>query len=213
MTRIAVADLGTGNLRSVARAVEHTAAAGTRVDVTRDADSICRASRVVLPGQGAIGSWLAALEEEPLRLALIKALENKPVLAICVGMQALYEFDHEDGGRQCLGILKGEVVRFAENRRDEQGLPMKVPQMGWNQVHFTRSHPLWAGIDDGSWFYFVHSYYASGTDSEQVVGETEFGLRYCSAAARNNIFAIQCHPEKSQAAGLKLFSNFLEWSI
>lgn len=212
MTRVVVVDLGTGNLRSVGKAVEHTSSAGDSVSISRDPVAIATADRIVLPGQGAIGSWLAALENEELNAALMAALATKPVLAICVGMQALFEFDHEDGGHPCLGLFGGEVVRFENGRIDVQGLPMKVPQMGWNNVFITRAHPLWHGIDDGSWFYFVHSYYVTSPLTELVAGETEYGVRYCSAAARDNIFAIQCHPEKSHRVGLKLIENFMNWT-
>ena len=212
MSQVVVIDLGTGNLRSVGKAVEHVPPSNSRVRITRDPAAINAADRLVLPGQGAIGSWLAALDDEELKYALLKALDSKPVLAICVGMQALYEFNYEDGGHSCLGRLKGEVVRFEDGNIDQQGLPMKVPQMGWNKGWRIRPHPVWKGIDDGSWFYFVHSYYACNTEPDAVTGETEYGVRYCSAAAVDNIFAIQCHPEKSHATGLKLIENFINWN-
>ena len=128
-------------------------------------------------------------------------------------MQALFEYDHEHGGHECLGLFKGEVVRFDDGKFDNQGLPMKVPQMGWNQVKIKRSHPLWQGIEDNSWFYFLHSYYVNAHQQDVIVGETQYGFTYSSAVARENIFAIQCHPEKSHNAGIKLIENFVNWTI
>lgn len=213
MSRIVVLDLGTGNLRSVAKAAEYAAPPTSTVIVTRDTEVINKADRVIVPGQGAIESWLAALADEKLKSALLSALSNKPVLAICVGMQALFDYDHEHGGHQCLGLFRGEVVRFDENRVDGQGLSMKVPQMGWNQVKIKRQHPLWSGIADNSWFYFVHSYFVKAEQPDIITGETEYGITYASAVARDNIFAIQCHPEKSHNAGIKLIENFINWSV
>ncbi len=213
MTQVAVIDLGTGNLRSVAKAVEHVCGKSSRVRITRDCSQIDQADKIVLPGQGAIGSWLSALSDADLNTALHKALKTKPVLGICVGMQALFEYNQEDGGHECLGLFKGTVIRFENGRIAEDGSVMKVPQMGWNQVKISQSHPLWQGIADNSWFYFLHSYYACETNSAEVFAQTEYGIPYASAVAKDNIFAIQCHPEKSHHVGLKLFENFINWNI
>ena len=213
MSQIVVLDLGTGNLRSVAKAAEHASGYGWTTTVSRDPSLINAADRVIVPGQGAIESWLAALKDDDLKSAVLYALSNKPVLAICVGMQALFDYDHEHGGHQCLGLFKGEVVRFEQGKLDAQGHAMKVPQMGWNQLKITASHPLWQGIKDNSWFYFLHSYYVNAIEKDYVVGETHYGVTYTSAVARDNIFAIQCHPEKSHDSGIKLIENFINWKI
>ena len=213
MSQIVVLDLGTGNLRSVAKAAEHAAGRGWTVTVTKDPVLINTADRIIVPGQGAIESWLAALKDDRLKTVFLSALESKPVLAICVGMQALFDYDHEHGGHQCLGLFKGEVVRFEDGHTDDQGLPMKVPQMGWNQLKIIGQHPLWQGIEDNSWFYFLHSYYARPLNPADVVGNTQYGLTYASAVARDNVFAIQCHPEKSHHAGIRLIENFVNWKI
>ena len=178
MTQIVVIDLGTGNLRSVAKAAEYVGGKAINVDISRQASTINKADKIILPGQGAIGSWLSALSDSELKSALDNALVNKPVLGICVGMQALFESNDEDGGHQCIGLFKGKVVRFEDAKIGLDGLVMKVPQMGWNQVKITQPHPLWNGIEDNSWFYFLHSYYAIETDQQQVVGETQYGLNY-----------------------------------
>lgn len=212
MNTVAVIDYGMGNLRSVCKAIEHVAP-NTRVQPTAAASDIRGADRVVFPGQGAIGGCMAALEQGDLRESLLEAMKTKPFLGICLGLQALYDFSEEGGGTPGLSLLAGAVKRFpAEKMKDEaSGLPLKVPHMGWNQVHQTTMHPLWKGIAQDTRFYFVHSYYADSTDASEVVGETAYALRFTSAAARANIFAVQFHPEKSQRAGLRLLENFVSW--
>ena len=211
MNTVAVIDYGMGNLRSVCKAIEHVAP-GARVQLTAAASDIRRADRVVFPGQGAIGGCMAALEHGELRDALLEAMKTKPFLGICLGLQALYDFSEEGGGTPGLSLLAGAVKRFpAEKMTDEAGLPLKVPHMGWNQVHQTAPHPLWKGIPQDTRFYFVHSYYADSADARDVAGETAYALRFTSAAARANIFAVQFHPEKSQRGGLRLLENFMSW--
>ncbi len=211
MSWIAVVDYGMGNLRSVAKAIEHVAPRA-RVVLTGAAEDIRRAGRVVFPGQGAIRGCMDALAQGGLREALLDALRDKPFLGICLGLQALYEFSEEHGGTPGLGVLRGTVRRFrVEPLRDAAGRPLKVPHMGWNQVHQEKDHPLWRGIGQDSRFYFVHSYYADTVERADVAGCTEYGLVFTSAAARANIFAVQFHPEKSQRAGLKLLENFVTW--
>jgi len=220
MSRIAVIDLGTGNLRSVARALETAAGAGCEVRVTESADEVARADRVVFPGQSAIGSVMARLRGNPgLLKAVLEAIENKPFLGICIGLQALYRYSTEDGGVECLGVLDGEVRHFLEASGERQaaltdpetGARLKVPHMGWNTVRLDRDHPLWRGIEPDSWFYFVHSYCAFPDAAGEVFGTTTHGVDFAAAAARGNVFAVQFHPEKSQRNGLELLGNFVNW--
>jgi glutamine amidotransferase len=213
MNTVAVIDYGMGNLRSVCKAIEHVAPKA-RVQLTASAAGIRAASRVVFPGQGAIGGCMAALDRDGLRDSLLEAMKTRPFLGICLGLQALYDFSEEGGGTPCLSLLAGSVRRFpAESMRDSiTGLPLKVPHMGWNQVHQHRAHPLWKGIPQDTRFYFVHSYYAESAEAGDIAGQTEYGVRFTSAAARANIFAVQFHPEKSQRGGLRLLENFVSWN-
>jgi len=237
MNTVAVIDYGMGNLRSVCKAIEYVALPEwyrklsmtrlrplckaieqvvpkrARVQLTSDPKVIQSADRVVFPGQGAIGGCMAALETGGLRDSLIEAMKTKPFLGICLGLQALYDFSEEGGGTPCLSLLAGEVKRFPQEKMFEaaSGQALKVPHMGWNQVRQARPHPLWKGIPQDTRFYFVHSYYAESADPQDVAGETDYALRFTSAAARANIFAVQFHPEKSQHGGLRLLENFLSW--
>jgi len=212
MSRIAVVDFGTGNLRSVQKALEHVAPRA-QVQVTDDPAWIAGAARVVFPGQGAIGSCVRTLESKGLRPVLAEVMASKPFLGICLGLQALFEFSEEDGGTPCFGVLSGQVRHFKglHNGRTEGGLPYKIPHMGWNTVQQRHHHPLWHNIPDGARFYFVHSYAPMSTLAEQVFGETEYGCLFTAAAGRNNLFAVQFHPEKSQRYGLQLLENFVHW--
>jgi glutamine amidotransferase len=209
---VAVIDYGMGNLRSVVKAIEHVAPQA-KVLLTSDAGEIARAARVVFPGQGAIAGCMAALEAGHLREAVVSAVRDKPFLGICLGLQALFDFSDEGGGVRALGVLPGRVPRFpdAKMRDPGTGQKLKVPHMGWNQVAQARPHPLWQDIPSGSRFYFVHSYYADAAERADVTGETDYGIRFTSAAGRANIFAVQFHPEKSAAAGLQLLRNFMGW--
>ncbi len=218
MTRVAVVDFGTGNLRSVQKAIEHVDP-GTEVAVTGDARAVERADRVVFPGQGAMGTCMRSLETGGLRGALIEAIADKPFLGICLGLQALFEYSEEDGGTEGLGILAGDVRHF--KRIDGMppdlvdpttGVRLKIPHMGWNTVRQVHDHPLWEGIPQDSRFYFVHSYCALAARSDQVYGVTEYGRPFTSVAGRGNVFAVQFHPEKSQHVGLQLLKNFLFWN-
>ena len=207
---IAVVDYGMGNLRSVAKALEHVAG-GKPVAVTADPAVLAAAERVVVPGQGAMPDCMRELEERGLRQAVIEAAATKPFLGICIGQQMLFEHS-EEGDVPGLGILRGQVKRFpAEKMHLPDGQKLKVPHMGWNEVRQSGPHPLWRGIADGARFYFVHSYYVSPDDAACVAGTTEYGIPFTSACARDNIFAVQCHPEKSAQAGLQLLSNFIDW--
>lgn len=209
---IAIIDYGMGNLRSVQQALLKVAD-GCEAIVTADPQTVMAAERVVFPGQGTMPDCMREIDARGLRQAIVTAARNKPFLGICLGLQMLFEHS-EEGDAAGLGILPGRVRRFPAHGVGADGTTeqrLKVPHMGWNEVHQTRMHPMWNGIDDGERFYFVHSYYAEPADLRMTVGETRYGLRFTSAAAQDNIFAIQCHPEKSAAVGLRLLENFIGW--
>ena len=209
--KIAVIDYGMGNLRSVWQALVHVAG-GKEIIVTADPDVVADAERVVFPGQGAMPDCMRELDERGLRSAVIDAAKTKPFLGICIGLQMLFE-QSEEGNVPGLGVFAGPVRRFpAEKMVGASGEKLKVPHMGWNRVSQTRSHALWSGIEDGARFYFVHSYFVDPVDRACVAGTTDYGIPFTSAVARDNIFAIQCHPEKSAQAGLALLSNFVRWN-
>jgi len=209
---VAVIDYGMGNLHSVASALAHVGA--DKVLVTHDAEQIRQADRVVFPGVGAIRDCMDEIRRLKCDALLQQALTEQrvPVLAICVGLQALMTRSDENGGTDCLAIIDGDVRYFGNPLVDAAGERLKVPHMGWNEVRQTRSHPLWQGIDDGSRFYFVHSYYVHATDRDLVAGSVQYGVAADAALARDNLFAVQFHPEKSAEAGLKLLRNFLHWN-
>jgi glutamine amidotransferase len=218
MATIAVIDYGMGNLRSVFKALEYVAPR-QRVVIAQDAAAIASADRVVFPGQGAMPDCMAHLRQAGLLDALLEFARSRPLFGVCVGEQMLFQRSEEgqggeggDGGTPCLGLFPGSVVRFPAGQRDSEGRALKVPHMGWNTVRQTRPHPLWQGITDEERFYFVHSYYACPAGSGLEVGRTEHGVGFTSAVARDNIFATQFHPEKSAAAGLRLYANFASWS-
>jgi glutamine amidotransferase len=215
MTRktVAVVDYGMGNLRSVSQAVLHVAAGtGFDVVVTSRPDEVYAAERVVLPGQGAMPDCMRELRDSGLQDAVLDAAARKPLFGVCVGMQMLFDRS-EEGPTDGLGLVGGEVRRFQlAGRLQPDGSRFKVPQMGWNGVFQSGSHPVWAGVPDGAYFYFVHSFYARPSDPRHSVGETDYGDRFTSAVARDNIFATQFHPEKSAGHGLALYRNFLHWN-
>lgn len=218
---IVIANLGTGNLHSVRKALEHVSH-GRAVSVTADPDEIRGAGHLVLPGQGAIGTWLAQLQSNPdLKSAIIQRLGDGPCLGICLGLQALFDFSEENDGCQGLGLLAGSVRHFsahpdpdsdqtanALDRSDD----LKIPHMGWNQVKQYHEHPLWHGIENQARFYFVHSYFADSTNSDEIMGQCHYGRWFTAAAARGNVFATQFHPEKSHRTGLQLLTNFVNWN-
>jgi glutamine amidotransferase len=211
MTSIAVIDYGMGNLRSVAKALEHVAP-DARVIITQRSEDVLKADRVVFPGQGAIRDCMQELSRLELIEAIYRAAASKPFLGLCLGPQALLEFSEENGGVPGLGILPGQVVWFGEELRDSiTGERVKVPHMGWNRVHQTITHPLWRSISQDSRFYFVHSYYLRPATADIKAGETYYGFNFTSALARDNIFAVQFHPEKSAQPGLQLLANFTAW--
>jgi imidazole glycerol-phosphate synthase subunit HisH len=217
MTRtVAVVDYGMGNLRSVSQAVLHAAAGqGVEVRITQRPEDVRAAERVVLPGQGAMRDCMDELLRSGLQEAVLEAAATKPLMGVCVGMQMLLEHSEEQD-TPGLGLIAGQVKRFRlEGRLQPDGSRYKVPQMGWNRVvqrPHPRPHALWQGVPDGSWFYFVHSFYAAPANEGDVAGESDYGDRFTCAVARDNIFATQFHPEKSAAQGLALYRNFLHWS-
>jgi len=209
MSTIAIIDYGMGNLHSIAKAVERVAE-NARVRISSEPDVILSADRVVFPGVGGIGHTMQELTHTGLGEVACRAAASKPMLCICVGMQALFECSEENGGTPCLGLVQGEVKRFPDHVPGPDGRKLKVPHMGWNQVR-QRAHPLWRDIDQDSRFYFVHSYYTEPVDPALIVGHADYGRDFCCALARENLFAVQFHPEKSQRAGLTLLGNFSRW--
>jgi len=212
MATIAVIDYGSSNLRSVVKAIETVAGTRARVDVTDDAGRIRAADRVVFPGQGAIGNCMSELHGHRLVEVISECASVKPFLGICLGLQSLMQTSDEDGGTPCLGLYAGGVRRFpTQPPAAADGTPQKVPHMGWNEVHWTRPHPLTAGIADRSRFYFVHSYYVVPDDPALTLGETAYIETFTAALADGYVFATQFHPEKSATAGLTLLRNFVSW--
>jgi glutamine amidotransferase len=208
--KVVVVDYGMGNLRSVAKAIEHVAPDAT-VLVSGEAADVAAADRVVVPGQGAMHDCMREFMSRGLHDVVLRAAETKPFLGICVGMQMLFEHS-EEGDTRGLGILPGQVVRFRDAMTDASGARLKVPHMGWNIVQPVAAHPIWQGLEPNERFYFVHSYYcvptAQQTDTAAI---TEYGVPFTCAVARDNILAIQFHPEKSARAGLQLLTNFMSW--
>jgi len=210
---VAVVDYGMGNLRSVSQAVMH-AARDTEFDVivTSKPDEVFAAERVVLPGQGAMPDCMSELRRSGLQEAVLHAAANKPLMGVCVGMQMLLTTSDE-GPTDGLNLIPGGVHRFQlDGQLQPDGSRYKVPQMGWNRVFQVQPHPIWQGVPDGAYFYFVHSFYARPSDPRHSAGETEYGTRFTCALARDNIFATQFHPEKSAEHGLALYRNFLHWT-
>jgi len=210
--RVAVLDYGMGNLRSVSKAIEHVAG-DAEVRVTDDHKYIAAADRVVFPGQGAARDCMIAIRNHHLNQAILEAVASKPFLGICMGLQVLMQHSEENDGTDLLGLMPGSVVRFDGSAMGENGLPLKIPHMGWSRVDQVADHALWHGIDTGSRFYFVHSYYVQPEDSRVIAATTDYGVKYTSAIARDNLFAVQFHPEKSADAGLRLLENFVNWEI
>jgi len=212
MSKIAVLDYGTSNLRSVAKALEFVAESQHDILVTDQREEILTADRIVFPGQGAVGQCMQSLKETGLDDIVKECINTKPFLGICLGLQSLMQESDEDGGVNGLGIIPGNVVRFPDNIKDEHGDICKIPHMGWNRVNQQKSHPLWKGIEDGTRFYFVHSYYVQVENDEDCAAKTIYAAEFTSAVTKDNVFATQFHPEKSQHAGLTLLKNFLSWN-
>lgn len=207
MARIAIIDYGMGNLRSMAKALEYVGARD--VVVTADAQTVARAERVVFPGQGAVRDCMSALQRSELIDVLCQAAAERPFLGVCMGMQALMSVSEENEGVQALDLLPGLVRHLRHLTAGHEEL--KIPHMGWNSLRQVREHPLWEDVEDGAWFYFVHSYYVAPADEQLVLAEAEYGAGFAAAIGKDNIFATQFHPEKSQRAGLRLLENFVRW--
>ena len=208
--KVAVVDYGMGNLRSAAKAMEKVAPQA-EVVISSDPDFIRTADRVIFPGQGAMPDCMREMESSGLKAAVLEAASTKPFLGICVGMQMLFE-SSEEGNTPGLGLFKGAVKRFAAGQMGADGLALKVPHMGWNEVHQVRPHALWKDVPAASRYYFVHSFYPAPADPEVTTGASDYGVHFTCAIARDNIFGVQFHPEKSHQAGLALFANFASWN-
>lgn len=208
---IAVIDYSMGNLHSVHKALQHVT--DDKVVITSSPDEILRADRIVFPGQGAARDCMSELHKRELVDVVKEASTSKPFLGVCMGMQVLMEHSIEGGGIDCIGLYQGTVQHFTDHvgAKDADGNRLKIPQMGWNQINQTKDHPIWKGIRDNAHFYFVHSYFVEPTDKSLITGETEFGIKYPSVIAKDNVFAIQSHPEKSSDDGLQLLKNFTKW--
>jgi len=210
--KVAVVDYGSSNLRSVVKAIEHVADARDEVTVVSTPEALLAADRVVFPGQGAIGDCMRHLVERDLVGALQECVRTRPFYGICLGLQSLMTTSDEDGGTACLGLYPGGVKHFRTDAGPEaDGTPRKIPHMGWNEVRWTRAHPVCAGVPSGTRFYFVHSYYVAPDDRSIVLGQTDYIDTFAAAIASGSAFASQFHPEKSAAAGLRLLANFLRW--
>lgn len=211
MPQIVVVDYGMGNLRSVAKAIEHVAE-NQSVIISSDANEIANADRVVFPGQGAARDCMRELSERNLNEVVLAAAKEKPFLGICMGMQVLLSHSEENSGVNCLDLYPGDVRYFGTDLKGEQGEKLKIPHMGWNEVNQTIDHPMWFNINNCSRFYFVHSYYMDPQDKGLVAATTSYDIEFVSAIAKDNVFAVQCHPEKSAQDGLQLLKNFTQWS-
>ncbi len=210
MATVGIIDYGMGNLHSIAKALRYVAS-DEQIEISFDADALARMDRLILPGVGAIGHCMAELHRLELDDMLKAQLGTKPIMGVCLGIEALMAHSEESGGIECLGAFPGDTVRFAAPNERPDGMRRKIPHMGWNQVRQERHHRLWKDIAPASWFYFVHSYYVVPSQPHHVAGTTDYGLRFASVILRDNVFAVQFHPEKSQSAGLQLLANFLEW--
>ena len=211
MNSVAVIDYGMGNLHSVSKALEHVAD-DTRVVVSSHGEEILACDRVVLPGVGAIRDCIGEIKRLGLDQVIHEVARQKPLLGVCVGLQALMDFSEENDGTPCLGVIPGNVVAFDKNLHDPiTDERLKVPHMGWNQVNQVIKHPMWRNIPQDSRFYFVHSYYVQPATPDPVAASTAYGFPFASALTQGNVFAVQFHPEKSQRVGLALYENFLNW--
>jgi glutamine amidotransferase len=211
MQSVAVIDYGASNLRSVVKALEHVSASRYKIVLTDKPDVIFGAEKIVFPGQGAIKQCMDSLKSKGLDQVIKESVFHKPYLGLCLGLQALFDFSEEDDGTEGLGIIPGKVLRFPAGSRDENNEAFKIPHMGWNLVEQNKSHPMWNNIGTQERFYFVHSYYVKPQNQGDICGTTDYIFPFTSVVARDNLFAVQFHPEKSQKCGLQLLSNFLDW--
>lgn len=210
MSTVGIIDYGMGNLHSIAKALQYVAD-DEQIEISYDPDALSKMDRLVLPGVGAIGHCMDELQRLELDHMIREFLGTKPLMGVCLGIEVLMGYSAESGGVKALGAFPGEAVRFADPDNQPDGVRRKIPHMGWNQVRHERDHRLWKDVAPASWFYFVHSYYVAPEDEKHIAGTTEYGLRFASVILRDNVFAVQFHPEKSQSAGLQLLANFLEW--
>ncbi|MBA4707336.1 imidazole glycerol phosphate synthase subunit HisH [Aquitalea sp. FJL05] len=208
--KVAVIDYGMGNLHSVLKSIQAVNETGADIFLSRDPEAIVKADKVVFPGQGAMPDCMRELNSYGLAEAVRETTQTKPFFGICVGAQLLFQHS-EEGDTPGLGLFPGNVVRFSANLTDAAGERLKVPHMGWNRVYQTVSHPLFAGIEDGERFYFVHSYHFAPADAALTLAESEYPDRFSCIVGRGNIFATQFHTEKSHRAGLQMMKNFLAW--
>ena len=210
MAVIGVIDYGMGNLHSLGKSLERVAGSD-RIEISFDPDKLLKCDKLVLPGVGGVRGCMNELRRLELSDLVVEASQKVPMLGICLGMQVMLEFSEENGGVQALGLFPGQVVRFPDPPNDGGADRLKVPHMGWNRVRQTRPHPVWVGVPDESWFYFVHSYHARPDKAEHAIGMSDYVHPFACALARDNLVAFQFHPEKSQSAGLRLLSNFVQW--
>lgn len=210
MASVGIIDYGMGNLHSLGKALERVAGS-TRVVISYDPEVLLKCDRLVLPGVGGVRECMRELQRLELNQLVIEAARKKPMLGICLGMQVMLEWSDENDGVPALGLFPGKVVRFPDPSPDTTGLRLKVPHMGWNRVRQTKAHPMWEGVPDDAWFYFVHSYHAQPTNPEHTLGSADYIYPFAAALARDNLAAFQFHPEKSQNVGMTLLSNFIQW--
>jgi glutamine amidotransferase len=211
METIGVIDYGMGNLHSLAKSLERVAG-DRRVEISSDVAQLSKYDKLVLPGVGGVRGCMEELKRLELVDFLRAAARRVPLLGVCLGMQVLLDHSEENGGVPALGLIPGDVIRFPDPLPEPGTERLKVPHMGWNRVKQSRPHPLWAGIDDDSWYYFVHSFHAAPQNAAHRLGETEYSHSFAAAVARDNIVGVQFHPEKSQGAGLRLLANFAAWN-
>ena len=205
MSTIAIVDYGMSNLSSVVKAVEYVAP-NEKVIISSNSKEIDDADKIIFPGQGAAKKCINSIFDKNLDKVITKISKEKPFLGICMGMQVLMDYSEENNGTECLGLIKGKVKKFQSSKKNQ----IKIPHMGWNKISKKNEHPIWNKIDNDSYFYFVHSYFIEPEDKTNVIGQTNYGEKFCSVIAKNNIIAIQGHPEKSSAVGLQFLKNFIE---
>jgi imidazole glycerol-phosphate synthase subunit HisH len=212
MEKVAIVDYGMSNLHSVFSALAKVSNGNFDIQISRDPSVINDSDRVVFPGQGAAADCMQQINQYGLTEAILKAASEKPFLGICMGMQVLLERSQENDGTECLGLMKGSVEAFSDAFKTSRVNVHKIPHMGWNTIQQQFDHPVWAGIEQDSYFYFVHSYYVNLADPNQAAGITDYGIEFSSVLADGKVFAMQCHPEKSADNGLQLLTNFLNWN-
>ena len=204
MDTIAIIDYGMSNLSSVVKATKYVAP-NEKVIISSDSNEINNADKIIFPGQGAAKKCMESIYDKNLAKVIRKSSQEKPFLGICMGMQVLMDHSDENSGTECLSIIEGKVEKFKSNKNNK----IKIPHMGWNKITKKKDHPIWHKIDEQSYFYFVHSYFIKPYEEDYILGETNHGKVFCSVIAKDNIIAIQGHPEKSSSAGLQFLKNFI----